>query len=216
VCIRLGGKRSLGGYSSAPIDAVQQRVGIWDGYWNVGTISSVLDETWLYVGNYYGPTLTYLQYDVSSLAGANVIINSVKIESGSAALIGDTFNQNLYAIAFDNWTASTLHGMAVPAQGALLSTGPTQGSWQPVLDIFSSTAAFVDFIDQEANGDGIATLLVKADIPFEEGYPTSPHQEYPGLGNEYGPVLTIDYTVVPEPTTLSLLSLALIGYWRRR
>jgi hypothetical protein len=166
-----------------------------------------------YVGYYWSdvPTQTFWQYNLSSLTapgGYKVQVDSVVITSTTTApLIGAPFTQYLYAVSNDGWTTDTLTWANKPAAGAELSSAETLPSWGAG-SLFGSTSGFVAFVQQQADGDGVVSLMVEATgLPFVGPVGNSQqHKEYYGIQSSYpnyGPVLNVSYSIVKDPVDLN-------------
>ncbi|MBN2022207.1 MAG: PEP-CTERM sorting domain-containing protein [Pirellulales bacterium] len=97
--------------------------------------------------------------------------------------------------------------------------------------VFQSSAAFVAAVQAAVNGDGVVNLLIRsAEV---EALPTGQRAIFPLAGDEtatasgsqrvtipsQAPILTVDYTPIPEPSSLVLFTAAaagLLGYAARR
>ena len=118
-----------------------------------------------YSGYYYTDADTinnYLKFNLSSIApaaGYSLVVNSATLTIYTAAQYGPTFSENVYAVAEDGWTQASVNYANKPALGSLLTTVSWPGDWSSFVIAPASLAAY---IQQEGNGDGVASLGMRA------------------------------------------------------
>lgn len=184
----------------------------------------------------------YLQFDFSSLG--TIVINSatLTLTKDNAAtgngLTDATRNDTLVTGRVDfyglnnvvgntpqNWDESTLSFDTTGSEITVASIASNAGApWSNVTsfagqDLTPGNAAatltgtdLVSFLQTRADDGGLATLLV-VNPDTTQGRGIVYHSSEATTGQ---PVLTIDYTVIPEPSVALLGGLGLLGLLRRR
>lgn len=188
--------------------------------------SNGVNLDFFYSGYYYSyeTTETFLRFDLSALAaspGQQLVINSAAIAVNSGSFFGSAFTEDLYTVSNDTWTRPAATWANRPASGStIISSQTTFPSWG-YGTFFNSTTDLVNYVSQEAQGDGDASVMFKASglgaVPANPGG-SDQHAEY------YGNALTTleinyDFVPVPEPASAGLLGAGLmlaLGSRRRR
>ena len=170
-----------------------------------------------YSGYYYTDVDTvnnYLKFDVSSLNVPGLVVQSAKLTIWTGGQYGPTFSENVYAVASDSWTKTSVTNANKPAFGSLLTTVGWPGDWASFVITPASLAAYVQ---QEATGDGIVSLGMKAaaDCVMQTNM-TPRHVWYMGTDPTTWYATTLDVTYIPEPATMTMLGLGALAMLRRR
>jgi len=160
----------------------------------------------------------YLKFDLSTLApaaGFEVVVNSATLKLYSSSETGETFSDDLYSVADDSWTKAGVDYTNKPELGTVLDNQMYPGAF--VAYNFSSSA-LASFIGQEINGDGVASLGIKAgaDCTYPGGMRI--HQIYAETDETHwsATYLSLDYDIVPEPATVCILGFGAILALRKR
>ncbi len=180
---------------------------------------------YLYIGNHFAGQEYYslFKFDLTGLTsqlspGDVLNINSLTFNSyqNYNTNYATTVNGNLYLGTDDNWTpATTTWNTYISKVGSLLTSTPlTPGnkwvSWDLTGKLLPS-----DFIS-----DNLVTLVLDSDTTGSAGWYDFASREYSDIYNSdiYYSYLDIDYTIqqggitpVPEPSTIILLSIGVIG-----
>jgi hypothetical protein len=185
----------------------------------------------------------YLCFDLSSLNIATISSTTLTLTKANLASRNDTITTGRFALygldnvagnTPQNWDESTLSETGtnpvgfewsdnwgdplvnvtnldmedVPGITETVVNGGAEGGTVSVIG-----APLVSFIQGRVNDNGLVTFIIKNDDSADRGYGLATKEH----GTEsYRPVLTLDYTEIPEPATIALLGLGGLSLLRIR
>jgi len=158
----------------------------------------------------------YFKFNLSGIPSGEVITGAVLNlkqywGSGNEPHPGDNYGTNLYRIADDSWTETTITWANQPAGGTFLDNNPNPGSYIG----WSSWNLFPTWAPATDQADGFLSLQLRETEEYTQAHSFYNGESYTASENRpYLIVTTLpspNNPSVPEPTTMLLLGLGLIG-----
>ena len=148
--------------------------------------------TMLFTGYYYGHCVNYIKWDISSLApptGYSTVVDNVLLGLKTISSNFKTYTDAFYETT-DDWSSGTMAWATKPPVGPQLVTWqyPGPGTW-----VYPTSTALKQYIQSEANGDGVLSLFMD-DVNAVGTTNSDSHAYYADYNYKtFEPELTVSY-----------------------